>query len=115
MKTYNKQLMGLEPNTFPKHKRWQLEGLDYLEGVYDEQGNERQRGLTESELLFLSRFNDEFHGGAVKKNDPNAIHSTEENRTDCYSRNNAANRDLYAHLSANKYLVYMADEKQFYI
>lgn len=110
MKKYNKSLMGLQPGTFPKHKRWQVEHVDYVNGVKDQNtGKERQRALNLDEKHYLARFHDEFHNGAVKKNDPNAINQSDEHRKDCYSRNNAANRDLYSVWDCGQALISLED------
>lgn len=46
-------------------------------------------------LEWLTKFNNEFHKNVVKKGDKSALHSSEELRLDCHSRENARNRDIY--------------------
>lgn len=53
-------------------------------------------------LEYLTKFNNEMHKNVVKKGDPNALHSTDKLRKDCYSRENSKNRDI---LSCKKHLV----------
>lgn len=83
MKSNKNVHWGLEVNSFPKHKRWAVD-QDYTDK------------LSEEEKQWLSQFNEEFYKNKVKKNDPKALHNTDKLRKDCYSRENAANRDLYA-------------------
>lgn len=78
-RTKNNKL-GLAAKTFPKRKQWQVD-QDY------------HQKLSESEKVWLSKFNDEYYGGSVRKDDPTAIHNSPELRRDCYSRNNSINRD----------------------
>lgn len=44
-------------------------------------------------LEFLTRFNNEFHKGVLKKGDPNALHQSDSARKECYAQNNRRNRD----------------------
>jgi len=66
----------------PRNKRWAV-SVDYL------------HKLTEAELDFLDKFNREFHEGAIKKGDENALHNTDELRRSCYLQNTKQTRDLY--------------------
>lgn len=50
-------------------------------------------------LKFLTKFNNEYHKNVLKKGDPNALHHTDSQRKECYSRNNRLNRDA---LNVNK-------------
>jgi len=90
--------LGLEKNTFKKNKRWQLD-QDYI------------GKLNSDEKAFLARFNDEYYGGAVKKNDPDALHNTDKLRKDCYTRNNINNRDTYSILDSGK-AIYKPDQEK---
>jgi len=45
-------------------------------------------------MEYLVKFNNEFHKNIIKKNDPTALHNTDELRRDLYSRENAKNRDI---------------------
>lgn len=83
MSKYNKKLMGLEPKTFPKNKQWAID-QDYY------------HLLCPLDKEWMSKFNNEFYGGKIKKGDPTALHNTDDLRKECYNRNNAANRDTYA-------------------
>lgn len=74
---------GLEFKSFPKHKQWALD-QDYIHLLDDEAKD------------WLNQFNQEYYRNRIKKGDPNALHNTDELRKDCYNRENAANRDLYA-------------------
>ncbi len=96
MKKYNKDLIGLERKTFKKCY-WAVDS-DY----YDQLNLEQKR--------FMSRFNNEFYKGNVKKGDPNALHKSDELRKDCYTRNNIANRDIYARVDALKLLTRLDQE-----
>ena len=69
--------------------RWQVEGI---ESIYAK--------LNDAEREWYSRFLLEFHNGAVKVGDPNAIHKTKAERKICYDRKNAAGRDLFSLLNA---------------
>lgn len=46
-------------------------------------------------LQFLTKFNNEYHKNVLKKDDPKALHNTDQLRKDCYDRENAKNRDVY--------------------
>lgn len=74
---------GLETKSFPKHKQWAVD-QDYTDK------------LSAEEAAWLGQFNQEFYRNRVKKGDKNALHNTDALRKECYSRENAANRDLYA-------------------
>jgi hypothetical protein len=53
-------------------------------------------------LAYITKFNNEFHKNVVKKDDPNALHSTDKLRKDCYARENSRNRDIMSR--ENKFL-----------
>lgn len=46
-------------------------------------------------LEFLTKFNNEYYKNVIKKGDPNAIHSSDELRLDCYDGENSRNRDMF--------------------
>ena len=48
----------------------------------------------ETTLDYLTKFNNEYYKGVVKKGDENALHNTDELRKSIYSRQNAKNRDI---------------------
>ena len=77
------QEMGLEVKSFPKHKQWAVD-QDYA------------HKLSKEEQDWLGQFNQEYYRNRVKKGDKTALHNTDKLRKDCYSRENAANRDLFA-------------------
>jgi hypothetical protein len=79
----SKKMYGLIPQAFPKNKRWAID-QDYIDG------------LSPEEKAWLAQFNNEYYGGKVKKGDNTALHNSDSLRKDCYARNNASNRDLYA-------------------
>ncbi len=56
-----------------------------------------QEGDKEAEetLLWLSKFNNEFHKDLIRKDDPQALHKTDEQRRDCHKRNYDRRYDLY--------------------
>lgn len=56
--------------------------------------------LSPDEKAWLSKFMDEYMGGHFPKSQEHLHESTEEKR-DCYNRNNARNRDLYARVRTN--------------
>ena len=49
-------------------------------------------------LEWLTRFNNEYHKGVVKKKDTEALHNTEELRLDCYRREYSARYDLFTYV-----------------
>lgn len=48
----------------------------------------------ESVLDYLTKFNNEYYKGVIKKGDKNALHNTDELRKSVYDRQNAKNRDI---------------------
>lgn len=48
----------------------------------------------EEVLDYLTKFNNEYYKGVVKKGDNNALHNTDELRKSVYARQNAKNRDI---------------------
>jgi hypothetical protein len=49
----------------------------------------------EAALRWLTRFNNEFHKGVIKKGDTKALHLTDEMRRDCNRRNYARRNDMF--------------------
>lgn len=45
-------------------------------------------------LTYLAKFNNEFDKGVLKKGDKAAIHSSDKDRKEIYTRNNERNRDV---------------------
>lgn len=45
-------------------------------------------------LDYITKFNNEYHKNVIKKDDPNALHNTDELRRSCYALENARNRDM---------------------
>jgi hypothetical protein len=88
-KHYNN--MGLEVYSFPKHKQWAVD-QDYI------------MSLSAEEKQWLSKFNEEFYKNKVTKGSTTDLHSTDTLRKDCYARENAANRDLYAIKATGGYI-----------
>lgn len=74
---------GLKKNSFPKHKQWAVD-QDYV------------KDLDPATADWLGKFNQEFYRNRVTKGSTTDLHSTDTLRKDCYSRENAANRDLFA-------------------
>ncbi len=83
--------MGLEVKSFPKHKQWAVD-QDYV------------KDLNPSDKEWLSKFNEEFYKNKVTKGSTTDLHSTDTLRKDCYARENAANRDLYAIKNTGGYI-----------
>lgn len=77
------EFYGLQKKSFPKHKQWAVD-YDYI------------NGLTPEDKVWLGRFNQEYYRNRIKKSDPKALHNTDTLRRSLYSRENSANRDLYA-------------------
>ena len=73
---------GLAPNVNSKLK-WEYMDQDYIDS------------LTEEEKLYLSNFMDEYMGGNFQ-HPGKKLHKTKKEKRECYTRNNARNRDLYA-------------------
>ena len=87
---YPHEHRGFSPGMYSATVRWQIMDAQKL---YPK--------LSYEERCWMSQFLLEYHNGAVKKNDPNAIFKSDEDRKDCYNRKNAANRDLFSILNAN--------------
>lgn len=79
----NERYPGLHPELHPR-TRWEMFDQDYLDK------------LTPEEKLWLSNFNEEYVGGNFNHKEGDVLHTTQELKRDCYSRNNARNRDYYA-------------------
>lgn len=47
-------------------------------------------------LEYLTKFNNEYHRGIVKKGDESALHAADVLRKDCYTRNNRQNVDVFS-------------------
>ena len=46
-------------------------------------------------LIWLTKFNNEYHKNVIKKGDESALHLTDEQRKDCYKREYARKNDLF--------------------
>lgn len=64
-----------------------------------------EAGCKESKdaLLWLTKFNNEFHKAVIKKGDETALHKTDELRRDCNKRNYARRNDLYGFVTTQNY------------
>lgn len=87
---------GLVNSMHPRSRR------EYLDGDYYDKLNDEQKAM-------LSKFLDEYYGGALAKADEpesweNDLHSTEAERKSCWDRTNARNRDLFSLLLQGKAL-----------
>lgn len=75
----------------------------------------------EEALKFLTRFNNEFHKGVVKKGDPDALHKSDTARKECYAQNNRRNRDALnvnnglLSLEFVRYYEIITDDEQTYL
>lgn len=74
--------MGLQPKSFPKHKQWAVD-QDYTKKLDDEAAE------------WLGRFNQEYYRNRFESSEKD-LH---KNKKECYSNENARNRDLYAILA----------------
>ena len=74
--------MGLEKKSFPKHKEWMVD-QDYT------------KSLSPEEQEWLGRFNQEYYRNRFESSEKD-LHSTKEQKRQCYSTENARNRDLYS-------------------
>lgn len=72
---------GLEPKSFAKNKQWMVD-QDYV------------KDLNKEEQEWLNRFNQEYYRNTFEQNE-NDLHNTKELKRQCYSNENARNRDLY--------------------
>lgn len=80
-KIVDKKLIGLVPKAYRKHIQHYLD-CDYIDELDD------------LDKMWLAKFLNEFYNNNVKKDDPRALHNTDELRKDCYARTNAMNRDI---------------------
>lgn len=57
-----------------------------------------EEGCLESQqtLAYLTQFNNEYHKAVIKKDDPNALHKTKEQRAECDHRDYSGSTDFYA-------------------
>jgi hypothetical protein len=92
MKKLSNSHYGLQVRSFPKHKQWAID-QDYLDK------------LTPEEKEWMGKFNQEFYRNRVTKGSKTDLHNTTALRRDCYARENAANRDLYAVKAVGKMIV----------
>lgn len=83
---------------YPKNKQWAVD-QDYF------------KHLSKEEQSWLTKFNDEYYKGHIKKGDNLALHNTDSLRKDCYSRNNQMNRDLYAIGGCTSNLIYDSNDQ----
>ena len=83
---------GLEVKSFPKHKQWAVD-QDYI------------KDLSPADQDWLGKFNQEYYRNRVTKGSKTALHNTDALRESCYSRENSANRDLFAIKSVGSAIV----------
>ena len=74
--------MGLEERSFPKNKKWMVD-QDYT------------KTLSPEEQDWLGRFNQEYYRNRFESSEKD-LHSTPEQKRQCYGAENARNRDLYS-------------------
>ena len=74
--------MGLETKSFPKNKQWMVD-QDYA------------KDLDAEAAEWLGRFNQEYYRNRFESSEKD-LHNTKELKKECYSAENARNRDLYA-------------------
>lgn len=96
-KSYDKKTIGLEKGTFKRNVQWAID-QDYVDTLKEQAKSSDPQKAKEAQatLEFVSKFNNEYYGGSVKKGDEEALHNTDELRKDCYDRNNRSNRDIYS-------------------
>lgn len=70
-----------------------MDAEEFIDGVYDEEGNELIRPLTDEEKEWYNQFYREYYNASLSNAE---YHTTPELRKDCYDRNNARNRCLYS-------------------
>jgi hypothetical protein len=87
---------GLVHEVNPK-TRWELMDQDYI------------NKLSEKEKEWLSNFNEEYISGNFSHKGKK-FHKTKKARRECYSRNNARNRDLYTILRTKGWMNGMENE-----
>lgn len=67
----------------------------------------------EAALHWLTRFNNEFHKGVIKKDGPDNLHATPVLYKNCNDRNNARNKDMFTALdrvaTGDPLMEYLAD------
>jgi len=51
--------------------------------------------LSPEEKEWLSKFNDEYYGGKIKKGDETALNKKDEHRKDCYNRKTTIKEDSF--------------------
>jgi hypothetical protein len=66
---------------------------EYINGVFDKDGNQVIRGLTDEEKEWLNKFYQEDLNASFNHDDP--LIDTTEGRKKSYDANNARNRDIY--------------------
>ena len=66
---------------------------EYINGVYDQDGNQVIRPLDQKEKEWLAKFYTEDLNASFNHEDP--LYDTPEQRRASYARNNARNRDIY--------------------
>ena len=83
MKTPQKKKVqyGLQPKSFAKNKQWMVD-QDYA------------KKLSQEEQEWLNRFNQEYYRNTFESTEKD-LHNTPELKKQCYSNENARNRDLY--------------------
>lgn len=86
---------GLKKELHPK-SRWEYLDQDYA------------KELTDEEKKFLSDFNEEYYGGNFQHSGKK-LHKGVKAKRECYTRNNARNRDMYTFSHVRGWVVPLFD------
>jgi hypothetical protein len=84
---------GLKRYNFPLNTR------EYVDQDYT-------NNLTPEEKEWLSKFNDEYYGGKVRKGDKTALNKKELHRKDCKDRQHAIEEDAFVAIKTRKVKFY---------
>lgn len=109
---------GLERNAFKKNRKWEVDNLDPKEGYIKDlkelskSKNKKVAQEAKDALKWIQKFNNEYYDNCGL-NKVDALHNTKELRRDCYSRMNAANRDLFGIKNCGFHLLVSIDELEY--
>ena len=97
---------------FTLKSRLEFLDVDYINGVFDKNGNKVIRGLNEEEKEWLNKFYKETLNASFGHEDP--LIDTQEGRKSCYDANNQRNRDIYNKKKSMNMLTEIDDETFYY-
>jgi hypothetical protein len=113
MKKNTRRGLSKNPNLKKKYTikiRQEFLDTEYIDGVYDDDGKELLRPLTENEKAWFDKFNKEWLNASFS-NDETDLHQSKEEKLEIYRQNNARNRCLYANKRKTKSLYQINMEK----